>query len=74
MVGIKEFIKQKKMLFPKKVYPHIHEYINLGESKTEEGRSYLEKYQNEIDSEYSTILDLVQTRFLMGDNKKIHDS
>lgn len=54
-------------------YPHTFEYIELGYSYTQEGRKYIEIFQDEIWDEHSKYIDIERVREdYMGGNKRIH--
>ena len=54
-------------------YPHTFEYIELGYSYTQEGRKYIEIFQDEIWDEHSKYIDIERVREdYMGGNNGIH--
>lgn len=58
--------------FSFKLHPYHYEYIRLGGIKTEEGSKYSRRYHYEMMREYEEKMKIMEYRFELGGNKKIH--
>ena len=64
-----------KVIATKKLFPYLYEFQKLGESKTEEGRKYMEENQYLIDKEINVIVETGFYRTLnLGENREIHET
>lgn len=67
-------MKEKMNVLNKLKFPHIYQYQKLGKDETFEGRLFIEEHQNEIDSEYSEVMDVNRERYRLGGSEYIHNS
>lgn len=61
------------MVFTKKMFPHLYEFHKLGQDKTPEGRKFLEMKEEQVNKEYSIVMDLWRDRYMWGGDHKIHE-
>lgn len=55
-----------------KLYPYHYEYERLGGIDTKEGREYGRKHKDEMVKEYGEKMKIMENRFRLGGDKKIH--
>ena len=60
------------MIYSKRLSPHIHEFIMLGEGSTHEGRRYAVDNTRIIHNEFIELSKIESHRVILGGDKNIH--
>jgi hypothetical protein len=60
------------MKYPKKMYPHLYEYMKLNDERNPKSRQYGMKYKKVINEEHDKYLEIMDIRDSFGGNYSIH--